>query len=86
MWINTNDGALINLAQCHAMHMKEFRGAYIVTFDSAAGHAVQVKSGTQKECQEFFDEMSKQLICADANSQAIISALNSIAQSIKEKT
>ena len=86
MWIKTNDGALINLDQCHAMHMKEFRGAYIVTFDTAAGHAVQVKSGTEKECKEFFDLMSSQLVCADANSQAIIASLNTIAQTIKDKT
>ena len=86
MWITTTDGALINLDQCHAMHMKEFRGGFAITFDTAAGHAVQVKSGTQKECREYFDEIAKRLTSADSNSLALVIALEDIAKSIKDKT
>lgn len=80
MWINTKDGSLINLDQCHAMNMKEFRGAYIVTFETASGHALQVKTGTKEECQVFFDDMAAQLSGVDTNSQAIVSALKEIAK------
>ena len=80
MWINTKDGALINLDQCHAMNMKEFRGAYIITFDTASGHAVQVKSGTKDECQAFYDEMAALLTGVDTNSKAIVSALKELAK------
>jgi hypothetical protein len=79
MWINTKDGSLINLDQCHAMSIKEFRGAYIVTFDTAAGHALQVMAGTKDECQAFFDDMANQLAGVDRNSQAIVAALKEIA-------
>jgi hypothetical protein len=80
MWINTRDGALVNLDQCHAMNMKEFRGAYIVTFDTASGHALQVKTGTKDECQAFFDDMAAQLTGVDTNAVAIVAALKEIAK------
>ena len=80
MWINTKDGGLINLDQCHAMTMKEFRGAFIVTFDTATGHPVQVKAGTKDECQAFYDEMTVLLTGEDTNTKAIVSALKEIAK------